>query len=81
MGQWRRKWQYTQDSILENLTEKMKRHKDMTPEHEPTRLEGVQYATGEEQTAITNNSRENKVVGPKGKIPSAVDVSGGKNKA
>ena len=60
--------------------EKMKRHKDMTPEDKLTRLESVQYATGE-QRAINNNFRKNEVVGPKGKKPSAMDVSGGKNKA
>ena len=44
--------------------------------------EGVQYATGEEQTAITNSSRitnssKNEVAGPKWKRSSAVDVSCG----
>ena len=34
----------------------MKRQKDMTPEDEPLRLEGIQYNTGEEQKAITNSS-------------------------
>jgi len=34
----------------------MKRQKDMTPEDEPPRLEGIQYNTGEEQRAITNSS-------------------------
>ena len=38
--------------------------------------EGVQYATGEEQTAITNSSK-NEVAGPKWKRSSAVDVSCG----
>ena len=36
----------------------MKRQKDMTPEDELPRLAGVQYATGEEQRAITNSSRK-----------------------
>ena len=45
----------------------MKRQNDMTPKHEPPRLEGVQYATGEEQMAITNSSRQNKVTGLKWK--------------
>ena len=31
------------------------------------RLEGVQYATGEEQRAITNSSRKNEVAGSKQK--------------
>ena len=58
----------------------MKRHKGMTPEDEPTRLEGVQYATGEKQRAITKNSRKNEEAGPKQKRRSAVDASGGESK-
>ena len=42
----------------------MKRQKDMTLEDEPHRLEGIQYATGEEQKAITNSSKKNEVAGP-----------------
>ena len=42
----------------------VKRQKDMTPV-EPTRLGGVQYATGEEQRAITNSSRKNETAVPK----------------
>ena len=34
-----------------------KNQKDMTPEDESPRSEGVLYATGEEQKAITNNSK------------------------
>ena len=45
----------------------MKRQKDMTLEDGPPRSEGVQYATGEEQTAITNSSRKSEVAGPKQK--------------
>ena len=41
----------------------MKRQKDMTPEDEPPRLEGVQYATGEEWRASTNSCRKK---GPSG---------------
>ena len=41
----------------------------------PLRLEGVQYATGEEQRAITTNSRKNEAAGPKQKQPSGVAVS------
>ena len=54
--------------------------KDMTPKDECPRWEGVQYATGEEQRAITNSSRKNEVTGPKQKRPSAVDVSGDESK-
>ena len=42
----------------------MKKQKDMTPD-EPPRLQGIQYASGEEQKAITNSSRKNEVSGPK----------------
>ena len=46
----------------------------------PPRSEGIQYATGEEERAITNNSRNNEAAGPKQKQRSAVDVSGGESK-
>ena len=51
----------------------------MTPEAEPPRLEGVQYASGEERRAI-NSSRMNEAAGPKRKRHSVVDVSGGESK-
>ena len=41
---------------------------------------GVQYATEEEQRAITNSSRKNEEAGPKQKWHSVVDVSGGESK-
>ena len=56
-----------QYSCLENHINSMKRQKDLAPEDEPHRLEGIQYVTGEEQRAITNSSRKNEVVGPKQK--------------
>ena len=56
-----------QCSCLENPNDSMKRYKDTTPEDVPRRLEGVQYATGEEQRAITNNSKKNEVTGTKWK--------------
>ena len=52
----------------------------MTLEDEPSTLEGVQYATGEEQRAITNSSRKNEAAGQKQKQHSVVDVSGGESK-
>ena len=55
----------------------MKRKKDMTPEDEPHRSEGIQYATGEEQKAITNSSRKNEEAGPTQKV---VNMSGGESK-
>ena len=51
----------------------------MTPNDEPPRMEGVQYATGEERRAI-NSSRMNEAAGPKRKRHSVVDVSGGESK-
>ena len=53
----------------------MKRH--MTPEDEPLRLVGVQYATEEEWR---NSSRKNEATGLKQKQCSVVDVSGGETK-
>ena len=53
----------------------MKRH--MTPEDEPLRLVGVQYATEEEWR---NSSRKNEATGLKQKQCSVVDVSGGESK-
>ena len=48
----------THFSILAmNPINSMKRQKDVTLEDEPHKSEGVQYATGEEQRVITNNSR------------------------
>ena len=41
----------------------------MTPEDEPLGPEGVQYAPGEEQRAITNSSRKNELAGPEQKHP------------
>ena len=48
----------------------------MTLEDEPPRPESVQYATGEEQRAITTSSRSNEMAGPKWKRRL---VSGGEN--
>ena len=45
----------------------MKRQKDMTSENKALRLEGVQYAIGEEQRTITNGSRKNEDAEPKRK--------------
>ena len=56
-----------QNSCLENPMNNMKRQKDITLEDEPLRLEGVQYASVEEQRTITNISRKNKVAGPRHK--------------
>ena len=53
-----------------------KREKDMKPEEEPLRLEGVQYTSGEEWREMTNSSRKNEASGPKWKWCLVVDVSG-----
>ena len=57
----------------------MKRQKDTTPKDEPPhpRLEGAQHASREEWRAITNSFRNNEVAGPKWKLHSVVDISGG----
>ena len=49
----------------------------MTPEDEPTRSVGVQYATGEEWRYC---SRKNEEAGPKWKQCSVVPVSGGESR-
>ena len=54
----------------------MKRQKIITPEDEPPRSVGVQYATGEEQR---NSSRENEEARPKHKQCFIPDVCGGEN--
>ena len=51
----------------------MKSQKGITLEDETPRLEGVQYATGEEQRATTNSSRRNGVIGPKQKQRSVAE--------
>ena len=58
----------------------MKGKKDMISEDELSSLESVQYATAEEQRAITNSSSKSDTAGPGWKWPSAVDVSGGESK-
>ena len=45
----------------------MKKQKDITSEDEPSRLENVQYAPGEEWSVIANSSRKNEADGPKQK--------------
>ena len=62
---------------LENHMNSMKRQNDMTPEDEPSRSVGVQYAIGEEQR---NSSRKNEEAGPKQQWWSVVDVSDGESK-
>ena len=68
-----------QYSYLGNTLDSKKGQKDIASEDDPPRSEGVQYATGEEWRAVTNSSRKNEVAGPKQKLHSVVDVSGGKS--
>ena len=65
-----------QHSCQENPMNSMKRKKGMAPD-EPPMLEGIQYATGEEQR---NSSRRNEEADPKRKQCPAVAVSGGESK-
>ena len=52
----------------------------MIPEDESSRSAGVQYATGEEQRAITNSFRKNEMDRPKRKWHSVVDMTAGESK-
>ena len=52
----------------------------MTLEDVSPRLEGVKYATGEEQRAITNSSRKNEKAGSKWNQCSVVTVYGSESK-
>ena len=62
-----------QYSCLGNLMNSMKRPKYMTPKDELPKLEGAQYAIGEEWR---NNSRKNKETEPKQKQHPVMDVTG-----
>ena len=52
----------------------------MAPKDESLRLEGVQFATVEEQRTTTNSPRKNEVAGPEWKQCSVVDMSGDESK-
>ena len=56
------------------------RQKDTILEGEPPRSEGVQYATGEEQRAVTNSFSKNEAAGPKWKQCCDLDVSDDESK-
>ena len=62
-----------QYSCLENTMNSMKSQKDRTLNHELPRLEGAQYATGDQWR---NNSRKDEEMEPKQKQPPVVDVTG-----
>ena len=53
--------------LAESPVNSMKRQKYMTLAVEPSELEGIQYATGEEQRATVNSSRKSEAAGPKWK--------------
>ena len=53
--------------LAESPVNSMKRQKYMTLAVEPSELEGIQYATGEEQRATANSSRKSEAAGPKWK--------------
>ena len=55
-----------QDTCRENLMNWIKGQKDMTPKAESPRSEGVQEATGEEQSRTTNSPRKNEVACQRG---------------
>ena len=69
-----------QYSCLENPMNNMKRQNDMTLEDQVRGWKDVQYATEEEQRAITNSSRKSEVAEPKWKWHSVADVSRGERK-
>ena len=58
----------------------IKGQKDLTPQDESPRSEGVQYAPGEEQRTTPNSPRKNEGGRPKQKRCSVVDVSSDKSK-
>ncbi|KAF7239231.1 Craniofacial development protein 2, partial [Varanus komodoensis] len=64
----------------ENPMDNINRQRNMTPEDDPLRLEGVQYATGEEQKASTSSTKKNEMTGLKPKGHSVADVSGSERK-
>ena len=55
MAHWRREWQPT-PVLPGEAIDSMKRQRNMMLQDEYPRLEGVQYATVEEQRAITSSS-------------------------
>ena len=53
--------------LPQELRELYEKAKNMKPEDESPRLEGIQYATGEKQRAIASSSRKNEAAEPKWK--------------
>ena len=74
----KRDWQTTPVLLLQEHNEQYEKAKRYDTRWRV--CQAVQYATGKEWTAITNNLRKNEAVGPKQKWCSVVDVSGGESK-
>ena len=70
---WRREWQTTSVSCLENPMNSMKSQNDRILKEELPRLVGAQYATGDQWR---NNSRKNEGMEPKQKQYPAVNGTG-----
>ena len=77
MVHWRREWQTTSVSLLENPINSMKRQKDRTLKDELPRSVGAQYATGDQWR---NNSRKNEGMEPKQKQHTVVGGTGDRSK-
>ena len=77
MVHWRREWQTTQYSCLENPMNSMKRQKDRILKEELPRLVSAQYATGDQWRNIP---RKNEEMEPKQKQYPVVDVTGDRSK-
>ena len=73
---WRREWQTTSVSLLENPINSMKRQKDRTLKDELPRSVGAQY-TGDQWR---NNSRKNEEMEPKQKQHTVVGGTGDRSK-
>jgi len=80
MVHWRRKWQPTPVFLPGDCHGHCEKAKINGTGGEPSGSASIQYATGEEQRAITNSSGKNEMTGPKQKWLSVVDVSGGESK-
>jgi len=67
MVHWRRKWQPTPVFLPGDCHGHCEKAKINGTGGEPSGSASIQYATGEEQRAITNSSGKNEMTGPKQK--------------
>ena len=74
---WRREWQTTQYSCLENPMNSMRRQNDRMLKEELPRSVGAQYATGDQWR---NKSRKNEGMEPKQKQYPLLDGTGDRSK-